>query len=148
MDRNTEVFKALLKPDFKWDNLDQDTLEGLGQEINDNKRIAHRVLGKLAIAQGNLKVRTPLKDFAKGIGIGENTLYAYKSVEDKFKNVEIAEDLSWAAMVALSKQKNPLQALSEAMSHGLSNAQIISTLKTEPAKKIVQCPNCKKVIEL
>ena len=148
-DRNTEVFKELLKPDFKWDNFDQATLEGLGQEISENKQIAHRVLGKLAIAQSNLKKKTSLKEFAKEIGIGEGTLSAYKSVEEKFKNVEVPSDWNWTAMLLLSKQENHAAAISEALEHGLSSTEIIRAFRNEPTKKrMVECPKCHNKLEI
>ena len=132
-----------------WSNFDQGTLASLGMEITGSKQIAHRVLGKLAIAQENLKKKTSFKEFAKEIGISGGTLSAYKSVEEKFKGIEVPEDWSWTAMLLLSKQENYKAAISGAIEHGLSSAEVIRAFRDKPTKKkTIECPKCHNKLEI
>lgn len=146
-DRNTEVFKQLLEPNFNWSNFDLETLIGLGMEIVNNKKIAHRVIGKLAIAESNLKKRITLKEFAKEVGEAPGSVRAYKHVEEKFIGIELPEDLSWGAERVLSEQDNPKEALKEALDHGLSNPEIIKAFGSKNRRHVI-CPKCSQEIEI
>jgi hypothetical protein len=142
MDRNTEVFKQLLDPKFDWSNFDLETLEGLGQEIANNKKISQRVLGKLAIQLGQLPTRTSLKDFSKDIGVSYATLRVYKHIEEVFAGEYIPQDISFTSLLIISRQDDPKKTLREVLDHGLSNPEIIKSLGSYKHKKLLVCPKC------
>lgn len=147
-DRNTAVFKALLDPQFDWSNFDLETLIGLGMEIVDNKKIAHRVIGKLAIAQSKLKNKMLLKDFAKEVGENPSSVRRYKSIEEQFEGILLPPDLSWGAERALAEQNNPKEVLKEVIEHGFSNPEIIKTFARKNNKRQIICPKCEQEIEI
>ncbi len=146
-DRNTEVFKQLLQPNFDWSNFDLETLTDLGAEVATNKKIAYSVLGQLAIALEKLPKRTSIKEYAKDIGVSPASLRVYKHVEEQFVGLELPEDLSWGAKRVLASQENTKEALKEAVGHGLSSPEIVKTFGTKNIRHII-CPKCEQEIEI
>ena len=148
-DRNTEVFKQLLDSNFDWSNFDLETLISLGVEIVDNKKISHRVIGKLAIAESKLsKDRISLKDFAKEVGEYPASVRFYNHIEEKFEGVQLPLDLSWGAQRVLAEQNNPKEVLREVVEHGLSNPEIMKAFGKKNNKRHIICPKCEQEIEI
>ena len=146
-DRNTEVFKQLLEPNFNWSNFDLETLIGLGTEVATNKKIAYSVLGKMAIALEKLPKKISIKEYAKDIGVSPASLRVYKHVEEQFIGLDVPDDLSWGSKRVLASQDNTKASLKEAVEHGLSNPEIIKAFGSKNRRHVI-CPKCAQEIEI
>jgi hypothetical protein len=132
-----------------WSGFDEESLITIGAEIVQHKKKAHRVLGRLAVIHEKLKKHSTLRHFSQEIGIGENTLKVYKSVEKRLDGLEVPEDLSWGALLRISYSDDPKKVLAHIVDEGLTSAMVIRLLSDkQETHKIIECPNCHKEIEV
>lgn len=144
-----KTFKQLLEPTFDWGGLKEyETLVSLGQEAVYLKEVPQRILGKLASVLAVSYGEETLNNYAKEVGVSNNSLSIYRWVESRLIGLDIPADLSWTVLRYIAGTDNPQDWIDKAIKEGLSAAEIRRLIKIEKGEpishghKIVKCGSC------
>lgn len=128
--------------------MQEDIIEQIASLITSREHY-QRMLGQIALEYrqthgGTIECLKELASEVKerhGLSISWNTLHNYSWVEDRLKDLEIPEDISFRIRQVIAGTDNPSEWVKK-INEGATTREIYEGIKGKQPRPLVECPKC------